>query len=253
MLSTGRAWYSRTMKRIKLTQGYTAMVDDEDYQMLQEFSWFVRRAHKAEKMVAARTFWDGEKKTIIYMHRYIVDAAPGENVLHISEDGLDNRRKNLRVATASQTRLRDRRRKGESKYKGVSWSTLRGKWRARVIADGNVVFVEFYDTEKEAARAYNAYAVDAYKDARINEIDGVSRQQQATAPPRKPRDKPTSRYTGVHLDKRAKRRPWVAEVRHHGRNYSAGRYATQREAAEARDELAKEILDEAAVLNFPPD
>ena len=88
------------MKKIPLSRGLFALVDDEDYDELNKYNWNateVRGAYYARRYVG---FQDGKSITI-KMHQQIM----GENGAdHINGDGLDNRRSNLRPATEQQNR-----------------------------------------------------------------------------------------------------------------------------------------------------
>lgn len=59
----------------------------------------------------------------------------------------------------------------------------------------------------------------------------------------------TSGFRGVWFDKR--RNNWTAETRYRGKHIFVGSFLSPAEAAKARDELAKKLHGEFAVLNFP--
>lgn len=79
------------MKKIKLTQDKTALVDDDDYEYLSQWKWSLQRGYN--KYYSARYF-DGK---YIYMHRLIISAKKGEYVDHIDNNGLNNQKLNLRI------------------------------------------------------------------------------------------------------------------------------------------------------------
>ena len=101
------------MKRIPLTQGKFALVDDEDFEALSQFKWRAkhcpdgRRPEKSSKWYACRTEIrkrgpKAGKKKEVYMHRFLMDAPRGKVVDHLNGDGLDNRRANLRICTQKE-------------------------------------------------------------------------------------------------------------------------------------------------------
>jgi hypothetical protein len=93
------------------------------------------------------------------LHRLILPTAPGLQVDHINGNRLDNRRLNLRPATSSQNHANQRKRAGTtSTFKGVSWCRRTRRWVAQVMVDGRQQFIGRFDTEVEAARAYDARA-----------------------------------------------------------------------------------------------
>jgi len=85
------------MKEIPLTQGYVALVDDEDYEELSKFKWCANpqpdgRVYAARKNEAYRT---------VSMHRQIA-GKPGLVVDHVNGNGIDNRRENLRAVSIAE-------------------------------------------------------------------------------------------------------------------------------------------------------
>ena len=82
------------MRKIKLTQGKYAIVDDEDYEYLNQWRWFTFK--NGYVWYVARETTIDHKRKCIYMHRLIMNAVNGECVDHINRNGLDNRKYNLR-------------------------------------------------------------------------------------------------------------------------------------------------------------
>lgn len=140
-------------KMIPLTRGLFALVDEEDFAELSQHQW---QAHEVSEgyIVASRTVYASGHQTTIYLHRQILGAAKGQQVDHINRNTLDNRRENLRIATASLNQVnRPHFRKG---YRGVS--PKRERWRAECGAGGKQHYLGTFDTEVEAAQAYDAFA-----------------------------------------------------------------------------------------------
>lgn len=128
------------MKRIELTQGFTTVVDDADYEALSAFKWHVLRGRNVN--YATRT--GGSR-----MHREIMNPPGGMVVDHINGDGLDNRRSNLRICTRSQNlRGFQTPRDTASGFRGVYWVPHVKKWRVRVD-------LGLFESVEDAAQAYN--------------------------------------------------------------------------------------------------
>jgi len=143
------------MRTIPLTRGMTAIVDDEDYEHLTQWSWCVSpgvQTHYALRR--SRVVGRG-----IPVHEEIMGRRDGYTIDHINGNGLDNRRCNLRWATASQQQWNRRpSRNNSSGYKGVRFDRERNKWRAEIAAGGKRKFLGRFDTPEDAAKAYDAAA-----------------------------------------------------------------------------------------------
>lgn len=143
------------MKEIQLTQGKVALVDDEDYEYLMQWRW-----HLTAGAYAAR---DIENKKVIYMHRFLMNAQKGQEIDHINQNKLDNRKSNLRACTrAENMRNTKKRSQNTSGYKGVTWHDLRKKWAARLKYNYQDIHIGLYNTPIEAARAYDAKAKELF-------------------------------------------------------------------------------------------
>ena len=144
-------------KAIELTQGYSAIVDDRDYEALSQHKWramVVRLGHK-KRVYAVRGKRSGKKKKTILMHREILRAGPDQSVDHIDGDGCNNRRCNIRACTKSQNQYNRRKNGGKttSIYKGVRYCARHNRWRA--AAGGK--HIGSFSSEAEAAIAYDNY------------------------------------------------------------------------------------------------
>jgi len=137
------------MQKIELTQGQVALVDDEDYEYLNQWKWYV--AKKNNRFYARRNSRKGEfpKQKLIYMHRVIakrVGLDMSNMIDHIDRDSLNNQRKNLRTATQKQNQE-------NRNSKGYFWDQQNKKWRAKIKHHQKSIYLGLFDTEEEAKAA----------------------------------------------------------------------------------------------------
>lgn len=155
-------------RTIKLTKGYETIVDEQDFEYLSQHRWkalvtkgLVYAART--KMLSGRLSSGCRRSTIVLMHRVIIGAKTGEQVDHRNTDTLDNRRKNLRIATVRQNAANARKTRGCSRFKGVYWNKGKHLWQAQIadgIREGKQVvrYLGRFEHEIEAARAYDRAA-----------------------------------------------------------------------------------------------
>lgn len=150
------------MKQIPLTRGMFALVDDRDFEWLNQWKWCAHLSHN-EKFRAAREEGARHERKTILMHRLICAATKGVQVDHINGDPLDNQRKNLRVCSASQNQWnRGVQRDNTSGFKGVDWRESHSKWRARIQVFSRMIHLGYFLTAAAAGRAYKAAARKYY-------------------------------------------------------------------------------------------
>ncbi len=154
--------YGYPFRKIKLTQGQYAIVDPEDYEYLNLFKWFANRSR--DSFYARRVIYINGKIKVIHMHRLIMNY-DGELVVdHENRNTLDNRKANLRIATAGENRANSTREidSKSSKYRGVSRKKGHKKWLAAIGYRGKHIHLGYFENEIEAAKAYDEAAKKYY-------------------------------------------------------------------------------------------
>lgn len=141
-------------KEIQLTQGKVTLVDDDVYEWASKFKWCVNRIGR--NWYAIRNNARGTKPGSSLLHREILNAPAEMGVDHINNDGLDNRRSNLRLASKIENaRNMQVSSLNTSGFKGVVWNKQKNKWMARLSDKGKQIHLGFYVEIEDAARAYD--------------------------------------------------------------------------------------------------
>ena len=147
-----------------------AFVDDDDFDLVSQHAW--HRAPRKQVVYARTNLPDGRSE---YMHRLIM-GCPDRQVDHRNGDGLDNRRENLRLATNAQNSANQRPRGGSSRFKGVALCKQTGRWEANIRVNYRQRKLGRFDTEEQAAAAYDAAAAEAFGEyAHLNLVEGQKR------------------------------------------------------------------------------
>lgn len=147
------------MKEIKLTQGRFAMLDNEDFDRVNQFRWYADKDKSAQVLwYAARHVYINGRRTTQKLHQFIL--GDGEKIDHRNGNGLDNRKENLRRASASQNGANRRKqvKPASSTFKGVTFVKARGNWRASIKINGSRIPLGSHSQEIDAATAYNEAA-----------------------------------------------------------------------------------------------
>ena len=145
---------------IPLTKGQWAIVDATDYASLAQWQWFAMWQKTSGRYYAARNspVVKGKRGKPILMHREIMGMLSDDEyqVDHVKPElTLDNRHRNLRIATPSQNRQNThKRRDNTSGYKGVSRASRSMRWRASIQVGGVAYDLGVHDTPELAHQAY---------------------------------------------------------------------------------------------------
>jgi len=150
---------------IKLTKGYSALVDECDID-LDCMKWWAATTKWGTYACRDKPMVGGVRRGKMYMHRVVAErmgldvSKDGMVVDHINGNPLDNRRANLRLATPSQNTINQGDNKANtSGFKGVHYDRSRGKWMAFI---GTKPFKNLgrFDTFEQAKEARLAAEAD---------------------------------------------------------------------------------------------
>lgn len=138
---------------IPLNRGLYAIVDATDYERLIPWRWYARKNKRGGYYVGRNGSHQLGEPDCILMHREILGLTRGDGLTgdHIrTGETLDNRRKNLRIATYSQNGANSRLPKNNtSGFKGVNKHARSGLWRSRVNINGREI-TTYHKTKEEA-------------------------------------------------------------------------------------------------------
>lgn len=146
------------MKKIPLTQGKYALVDNKDYEYLVKWKWSATKHGRTWRV--RRNVWKTEKirRKCLTMHRVIlgVENKKGFEIDHIDGNQLNNQRKNLRFCThAENSKNRALNKNSKTGCKGVTWYKWTNRWVARITVNKKLITLGYFKTKELAKFAYN--------------------------------------------------------------------------------------------------
>lgn len=136
--------YRKIMKQILLPKNQFVIVDDEDYEYLNQWKWCLFNSYAGRSV----------KGRHVAMHRLIMNTPERMVCDHINSCKLDNRKSNLRNCTQSENCMNRR-----NKPKGAHYSPTEGKWRGQIVYRENgkkiTKYLGYFATKEEALAAYD--------------------------------------------------------------------------------------------------
>lgn len=149
-----------SMKKIPLTKGKFAIVDDRDYELLNKHKWLATNRYAAR----AEHYYNEigkRKQKWIYMHRFIANAPDRMEVDHINRNTFDNRRSNLRVATHQQNSF-NHPGYGNRGVTKVTNRPLKKPYCVRLMIGGKNLYLGYYKTLGKARQVWKEAAEKYY-------------------------------------------------------------------------------------------
>lgn len=159
------------IRRIRLSNGLYAIVGVADHARLARHRWFPHQGRHTVYAARNRKTSEGPGNRNILMHREILGAKRGVEVDHADGNGLNNRRRNICIATKSQNRMNMPSKLLARGLRGVSFAkhaSAARPWMAKIAIKGRQTYLGYFQTPEKAAAAYDRAAKKLYRHARIN-------------------------------------------------------------------------------------
>lgn len=148
------------MKKLLLSQGFEALIDDEDFDRVSRFRWHVngnRNYRYATRMVGKNP------QKSLSLANFILKSVSSRRciVYYKNSNTLDCQKENLTLAERSKAHTRSKKTSKlcSSVFKGVSWSSKCKKWHVFLQHNRKRIWLGQYDRELDAAKAYNTAAL----------------------------------------------------------------------------------------------
>lgn len=221
------------MKIIYTNKGEKIFVDDEDYNYLNEYNWYLDNDG-----YALTSIYDNKNKKQKYfrMHRLIMNPEHDMVIDHIDGIRHNNVKSNLRICTRSENCKNIKKYRGSSKYKGVS-KIEENKFYSSIKYDNNAFYIGIFTDEIACANAYNYYAIKYHGEfANLNDCKHMDKKEWE-----KYKINQASKYRGVSLQKRTLK--WQSSImnKYNNKREHLGTFKTDLDACIAYNNRAVEL------------
>ena len=163
---------------IPLGDGKEALIDSCDQELASKFLWRLQKHSRMETKFYAEAAIPEDVRHLVNsnkkrtsLHRVILNPPDGLQVDHANGDGLDCRRRNIRIATISQN-TSNRRYVNKTGYRGVTKPKRGRGYVAQCQHDGKNHNLGYFQTAEEAALVYNQYALETFGEFAILNVVG---------------------------------------------------------------------------------
>lgn len=232
------------VKSIYLQDGEEIFVDDEDYERVNQYTWW--KMFVGNKKQIASTLGNKIDKRTVYLTSFILGKGASQKTKNN-----DYRRRNL--TNKNIVRYQRAHHTSTSKYKGVMWDKARCKWLASIGLEGKSKFLGRYATEEQAAKAYNQAVIDYWDgDAYLNIIGVDNRLPLKNYKTNKKTHKSRTGKYGYRGIIKTDPEKYRANVWFGGKNNFTTAFTTVDQAALAYNKCAIYLHGDNAILNEVP-
>jgi hypothetical protein len=151
---------------LTLSEDFRVKIDKEDLERVNARKWRITKGTTG-RMRVVTTVRTKNGARHLTLGRFLMDPPAGMQVYpRRFNEGLDYRKSNLVVCTMKERqRLLPKTRKvTTSSYRGVSFSKTYNKWKAAIKCNGRNINLGIFDSEEDAALAYNKAATQYFGD-----------------------------------------------------------------------------------------
>lgn len=142
---------------IQLNSSYETVVDLCDFNKIKSYRWNIVQKQNNKKYAFTRIRINGKQKTIL-LHRLIFKGIKeGKMIDHIDGDGLNNRRKNLRLASNSENQQNNLASKNSQiGIRGISICKTTGLYKCQLTKMGKLIYHERFKNLEDAQLGISA-------------------------------------------------------------------------------------------------
>lgn len=230
------------VKSIYLQDGEEIFVDDEDYEKVNQYTWW-KTFNKNTRCIIS----NNDKKEFLYLIQLI------QNDSYQLVKNNDFTKRNL-TNQGNKQMWRKANNKGSSKYKGVTWNKQQNKWRANILFEGKPKHLGYFTIENEAALAYNRAVLEFWDgNGYLNVIGKDNRTAECSYKTKKNQNivrKGKSGFRGVNIRKNNKR--ISSQIQFKQKKYHLGDFKTIKSAALAYNKCAIYLHGNEVIINDVP-